>query len=563
LDDLGLSSSDMLLTNLADHQVVRIDGSENWMQHQVRQIKQSHADTLVLSGALSVDYVQTELADFLQVEAGASFVQQELKQWLTEQRHLNVVVNSDDADVDCLTYLLGLPSICDESGSAVTIILLTTPKLVALLSSSSLTRKLDGYYQEESEEVGTVSSGSKAITISGAVVLVICIGGAWYWSKPDSSELLVDNSPATTVANTEQQLPPTTETVVAQIQAEAEQETPQVPAKPAPLADKPKTVEPAITAKPEPKPAVATEVKEEIKKELNPELLASLTATVEKAKRKRDGVQDKVLVPEPKPEVIAKLQSPEQAQVEAKVEEEALPQPQAIEIAKEPVVKTAPLKDVVEAKEVKAKELKTTAPVLATATEAKVQLAQAQPTQSKAETIKLKSAASKPLADETKTPVSKSSSDVASLPAKQPISDIEEAVEFESKAFPGTQANSEASVHKAFSIWSKAWADQDWDNYINSYLQNTTLYGVKMSVKEWREFRKKRLLSPAWIKLEFGKPKYTRLNSHWYRVEFYQRFEKPGYADETTKRIELTYTSAGWKIASEAAKGTVVLRRGK
>lgn len=558
MDDLGLSSSDMLLTNLADHQVVRIDGSERWMQHQVQQIKQSHADALELSGALSVAYVQTELADFLQVEAGASFVQQELKQWLSQQRHLHVIVNSDDVDVDCLTYLLGLPSICDESGSAVTIILLTTPKLVALLSSSSLTRKLDGYYQEESEEGGVVSSGSKSITISGAVVLLICIGGAWYWSKPDTNEVQVDNSTATSVINAEQQQPPqTTETVVAEAKVEAEKVASQDPAQLAPqIVNKSKTVEAAIAAAPELAPAEVHEVK----KELNSELLASLTATVEKAKRKRDGIQDQALAKEPESEVIAKSQPSEQMKVEVK--EEVLPQPQPIERAKELVVKTAPLKDVVEAKEVKAKELKATAPVVPTATVAKVQLAQAQPT-NKAELVEPKGLATKPVVVATKMPVSKSVSDIANLTAKQPISEAEETVEFESKAFPGTQTNSEASVRKAFSIWSQAWADQDWDNYINSYLQNTTLYGVKMSVEEWREFRKTRLLSPAWIKLEFGKPKYTRLNSHWYRVEFYQRFEKPGYADETTKRLELTLTGTGWKIASEAAKGTVVLSRGK
>ena len=121
--------------------------------------------------------------------------------------------------------------------------------------------------------------------------------------------------------------------------------------------------------------------------------------------------------------------------------------------------------------------------------------------------------------------------------------------------------NNEAEVRKVVDRWGKAWEAQDWESYIGSYVQHTNLYGVKMSIEEWRAFRKKRLLTPEWIKLELGKPKYTRLNTHWYRVEFYQRFEKPGYADETTKRLELTLTSYGWKIASEAADGTIVLKR--
>jgi hypothetical protein len=120
--------------------------------------------------------------------------------------------------------------------------------------------------------------------------------------------------------------------------------------------------------------------------------------------------------------------------------------------------------------------------------------------------------------------------------------------------------NNAASVQQLITDWQDAWRKQDWPRYINAYIDERP-HGVKMSLEEWRAFRKQRLLSPPWIKLEFGDVRLTRLNSHWFRAEFYQRFEKPNYADETTKRLELMLTASGWKIASENPIGTVVLKR--
>lgn len=107
--------------------------------------------------------------------------------------------------------------------------------------------------------------------------------------------------------------------------------------------------------------------------------------------------------------------------------------------------------------------------------------------------------------------------------------------------------------------WATGWSEQNWERYIGSYI--TKPHGIPMPLAEWREFRKQRLLEPEWLKLTFGKPTLTVHDTHWVKVELYQRFEKPGYADETTKRLAMQKTAEGWKIASEATDGTVVLSR--
>lgn len=466
------------------------------MDYLIDQVKKTQPDTFEVKGSLTLDVLQSNLAEFLQVEAGASFIQQELKRWLLQQRRLHIVVDSDDVSTEALTYLLGLPSICDETGPAVTIILLSTPEIVSALKSSSLlASKLDGYYQEEVDSSSVSASGNKPLIAIGALT-VICLGaGGWYWSdsqkdssapvalvnsKEDSS--LKDNNAAITRSSQSEEA------------AVAEKPLDTKTTKPVTLEEKAELVAELSANKPElavvksPEPVV-------VDKKLNPELVASLTATVEKAKQKRDKTSQSSI------EQVKKVQVQEPTKVVESVT--------VADIAK---VSAAEPKKVTQSKSA------------ATVVQSKVG---------------------------------------SSLPSSevQVQAQAEQVTEFAVR--PGPKENNEKAVREVFTTWHTAWEQQNWDDYINSYLQNTTLYGVKMSLEEWRAFRKDRLLSPEWIKLEIRAPKYTRLNSHWYRVEFYQRFEKPGYADETNKRLELTLTSAGWKIASEAANGTVVLKRPK
>jgi len=498
LSDSSLSSSELLLSNLSDHQVIRIEGSVQWMEYLTDQVKQAQPDTFEVNGSLALDLLQSNLAEFLQVEAGASFIQQELKRWLQQGRRLHIIVNSDDVCTEALTYLLGLPSICDETGPAVTIILLSTPEIVSALKSSSLlASKLDGYYQEEVDSNPVASGGNKPLMAVGALAVVCLSATGWYWFDAQK-----DSSAPAELANGTGDLSPKVdkEAIARSSQSEEAAITKNQPdtqtTKPVALEEEAELaaelgankVEAATTIVKSSEPVV-------VDKKLNPELVASLTATVEKARQKRE---------------TTSLSTIEQAK-------KTKAQPPAM------VVESVKAVDVVKV----------------AATESKnVTLPQSAVT-----------------AIQPKVDSSLSSSEAQVQAPAEPVT------EFAVK--PGPKENNEKAVREVFTTWRTAWEQQNWDDYINSYLQNTTLYGVKMSLEEWREFRKDRLLSPQWIKLEIKSPKYTRLNSHWYRVEFYQRFEKPGYADETNKRLELTLTSAGWKIASEAANGTVVLKRPK
>ncbi|WP_415883732.1 hypothetical protein ACMXYX_04070 [Neptuniibacter sp. QD72_48] len=483
MSDSSLSSSELLLSNLSDHQVIRIEGSVQWMEYLTDQVKQTQPDTFEIKGSLALDVVQNNLAEFLQVESGASFVQQELKRWLQQGRRLQIIVNSDDVCTDALTYLLGLPSICDETGPAVTIILLSTPELISALKSSSLlASKLDGYYQEDVNSDSVSVGSNKPLIAVGALVVVCLSTGGWYWFGSQKSvkahELVVANSDDSSQKVGEakvRQLAQNEQTVVdSNLKADKQIK----------LAVTEVMLDVAVEEKTPIKVESVVKPSEpiEVPKKLNPELVASLTATVEKAKQKRDKTSQNSV------NTVAGFKEREAVKIN--------------------------------------------------------------------EPIKVAKAGSRELA------ASEPSNTLAQLQTSSTIESqrpAESASEFVVK--PGPKENNEKAVREVFTTWHTAWEKQNWDDYINSYLQNTTLYGVKMSLEEWRAFRKDRLLSPKWIKLEIQAPKYTRLNSHWYRIEFYQRFEKPGYADETNKRLELTLTSDGWKIASEAANGTVVLKR--
>lgn len=466
MTDSGLSSSDLLLSNLDDHQVIRIDGRKVWMEGLIEQVKQYHPEYLECNGVLDLQGLQLELSNYLSVESGASFIQQQLKSRLNDDRKLLLIINVESIDTPALTYLLGLPSICNEEGSAVTVLLVSNPELVSMLKSTpSLAAKLDGYYQEEQEVSGALAfAPSKVVLVS--VVLLSCGGFAgWHLLQTE------DNATSATI--------------------DAQQEKTEFVSVDS-TQPKPVVNDFAAINKPETKTKTSSDKAEVASSEVaSAEVVSADDASSRLVADKKKMVPTPI-ADTPNPKLLAELST---------------------------VVNNAKLK-------------RGERPALSTENR-------------EAESVKRKPALNIVSAEV----VSDTSSNLKVVPQQK----VEGSV---------AHLNNEGEVRKVVQNWGKAWQAQDWNAYVGSYLQKTTLYGVTMSLEEWRAFRKKRLLTPKWIKLEMGNPKYTRLNSHWYRAEFYQRFEKPGYADETTKRLELTLTSTGWKIASEAADGTVVLKRG-
>lgn len=478
MTDSGMSSAELLLSNLNDHQVIRIEGRVAWMNGLVGLIKEDQPEHIEFTGELALQNLQAELADYLSVESGASFIQQALKTRLAAGSKLLLIVNSEEVDTQALTYLLGLPSICDEQGSAVTVLLLSTPDLLsALKSTPSLAAKLDGYYQEDKDDVATAGLNFNKTAVAAAVSLLVIAVGGWYLVQQPSIDI---DSSSPNLVNTDSSSKESASvaqngTKEPQKELLSQKEIVSESIAGEDVESTTGTVEPpsvSVESKLEPVVVLGQDVST-VEEKMDTNLAVDLAATIEQAKAKNSGETKALTV----------------TAVEANTSKtNVITEPSSKNI------QTA-LRDKPTAEMPKIKTEETVPPVLF------------QPVKS-----------------------------VASL-------------------------NNEAEVRKVVDRWGKAWEAQDWDSYISSYVQNTNLYGVKMSIEEWRAFRKKRLLTPEWIELELGKPQYTRLNTHWYRVEFYQRFEKPGYADETTKRLELTLTSYGWKIASEAADGTIVLKR--
>lgn len=560
----GLSSQEILLTNLNDHQVIRIDGTPEWMSETATAIQASHADSLTLNDALTLNSAQQKLAEFLVVENDASFIQQALKVRLAQSRRLILIIDSDEVETAALTYLMGLPAICDESSTAVVLILLTSPSLVRTLKSApELTAKLDGYYQQEPETTVAKAMGGLKPLVATLAVITLGAGGWHLWQERSSAEVASQTEQNTRQVESE---PVDRSTASEKPQIFAEQ-----PAEPPVISPPVMTVnvekaEVATTATISADQIKVASPQEEIEAVMNPKLLADLTATVEKARQKKQGsvtaeaqksgstIDRSEQIESVKTVTSVAVLQAQKATVKTEVE---LPLPQ---VSQEMVlVKSDSEKrnrDNVQRKSQFASEVEYT-----TTGDADHVIAEVAAESSKTEKPSLQKQAQKPTVAIVPLRAVKAASELQ-LPPKESVHPkpvVEKSKPPVKKSVAGI--NNEKAVRAVVNDWSIAWAAQDWDAYINSYLQNTQLYGVKMSIEEWRDFRKKRLLTPAWIKLKLGEPKYTRLNSHWYRVEFYQRFEKPGYADETTKILELTLTSSGWKIASEATDGTVVLKR--
>lgn len=535
----GLSSQEILLTNLNDHQVIRIDGTPEWMAETATVIQTSHTDSLTLNEALTLSSAQQKLAEFLVVENDASFIQQALKVRLVQNRRLILIIDSDEVETAALTYLMGLPAICDESGTAVVLILLTSPSLVRTLKSApELTAKLDGYYQQEPETAVAKATGGLKPLVATLAVITLGAGGWHLWQKRSPAEVTAQAEPNTHQAKSEQ-VDKSTVSEKPQIFAEQPAEPPVI--SPPVMTVNAEKTETAISTT----TVSANQVKlappqEESEAVTNPKLLADLTATVEKARQKKQG---SVTAEAPKPDAISVKP--------VAIKSSELVTSVAVSQGQKATTKT----------DVEPRVPQDRSGVALAQSDSEPVIAEVVAESSEPEKLSQQKSVPQPAAAIAPLRVVKATPELQ-LPVKQPVQSKPVAKAAKLKAKKSVAGiNNEKAVRALVNGWSTAWAAQDWDAYINSYLQNTQLYGVKMSIEEWRDFRKKRLLTPAWIKLKLGEPKYTRLNSHWYRVEFYQRFEKPGYADETTKILELTLTSSGWKIASEATDGTVVLKR--
>lgn len=465
-----MNASELLLQNIDQHQVVRIDGPRVWVNKLLAQTQQHYPDHFQCEGKLEFLSLQAALADYLSVEQSASLILQALKKRLLVGKKLLITIDCESVDVQALTYLLSLPSVCDEQGAAVVVLLVSTPELVSILKvNPSLAAKLDGFYQDGFNANSSSAFFAKTILWIGFIALVGL--GLWTWYSGFMGEASEDKVSATIDEVVKDSMVPLTVELLDDEEVTNNEVLEQVS----------EPITPPVKLNGEAVPLESIRATQNIDHAgsaaqnqimLNPVLVADLTAVVEEAKGE---------LWSDKSELTRRFIA---------VNDAGFSPSYTGNIDGRDVLKV-----------------------------------------------------------------------ISTTPGNVLNHSLLEDETSEKQVSPVAAMNNEDEVRKVFEVWHQAWQSQNWDVYIGSYIQDASLYGVDMPVEEWRQFRKERLLSPEWIKLELGTPTFSRLNTHWYRIEFYQRFEKPGYADETTKRLELQLTAEGWKIASEAAEGTVVLKR--
>lgn len=111
-----------------------------------------------------------------------------------------------------------------------------------------------------------------------------------------------------------------------------------------------------------------------------------------------------------------------------------------------------------------------------------------------------------------------------------------------------------AEVVALIERWSRAWQQQNVDEYFSMYSHGYSAYR-QMSSKEWRLWRTSRLKRPVWISIEIGPVTVERKEREETEVElhatFWQLYRSPGYQDDTLKRLILRQEEGGWKITDE------------
>ena len=494
-----VSTAELLLANLNDHQVVRVEGSDSWCQQLYQRLQQLQ-DLAIVKLEGDLNFPETKMRVTAAITDGHPLV----LLWL----------DPDSADPEVFPYLFLLARDAEFAG-----------KVVLLIKNSNLMSRLlseldpavayaDGYYQEEIRSVPHSSSGVPALLPGGILIIACALGGIyWYQSGSDSgvdqgsgiSSGMTSNGKDKTVYAWSKPVTVPENTLAEPVTEEFSK----------PEANKKQIIDMPPSVAQVQDEVKATVIEQEqmlsdfnavLKKDPNPEAAAPVSSVIKPI------AQDQVVIQETADSTVTLLDRPTEEtgiNKDAPVknaESDSLPNtPESVLDVQIEIVERKKAEDIVEAPSTHQPQ-----PVLS-----------------------------------SETPV-----------GINPL-----ITTYTLKKGQGVIAKEEqVSVIKTVDRWARAWAAQDWDNYIGSYIDGKP-YGIKVSLAEWREFRKDRLVSPEWVKLKFGHPSMTVYDPHWVKVELYQRFEKPGYADETTKRLELKKTLNGWRIASEATDGTVVLSR--
>ncbi|MFQ5350006.1 MAG: YybH family protein [Thermoanaerobaculia bacterium] len=107
-------------------------------------------------------------------------------------------------------------------------------------------------------------------------------------------------------------------------------------------------------------------------------------------------------------------------------------------------------------------------------------------------------------------------------------------------------------VAGAVRAWADAWARRDVDAYLAGYAEEFRPAGG-LSRQAWESLRRRRLLTPASIRVEIDELRVTLGEAGRAEARFLQRYSSPLYADVVGKRLELVERDGKWRIVAERA----------
>lgn len=98
--------------------------------------------------------------------------------------------------------------------------------------------------------------------------------------------------------------------------------------------------------------------------------------------------------------------------------------------------------------------------------------------------------------------------------------------------------------------WANAWANQDVENYINSYQIGFTPEDGR-SYQSWKTQRYQRLSKPTFIRVELADVKADLQDNQTAVVSFKQMYQSNTYKDHTRKQLVLKLDNGQWVISKE------------
>lgn len=137
-------------------------------------------------------------------------------------------------------------------------------------------------------------------------------------------------------------------------------------------------------------------------------------------------------------------------------------------------------------------------------------------------------------------------------PAATPAPEVAQQDSQSTPSAPAVSDQQEA-VLKSVRRWAKAWADQDVQDYLDSYADN--FYpGKNLSLQQWRSERRDRVSSPAHISVELVDPKVRIGEDGRARVTFKQNYSADNYSDKVSKTLILKQVKNRWLIERESSR---------